>query len=116
MPAGSRRIEEEGVLIDNWLLVSGGRLREAGTRALLGGAAYPSRNPAANLADLRAQVAANEKGAAELRRIVAQYGLDVVHAYVSGALYGALGVMAEGSGTMNDVTFGNDVTSGGHVH
>ena len=82
MPAGSTRIEEEGVLIDNWLLVAGGRLREAETMALLAGAEFPSRNPATNLADLRAQVAANEKGAVELRRMVAQYGLDVVHAYM----------------------------------
>jgi 5-oxoprolinase (ATP-hydrolysing) len=82
MPAGSTRIEEEGVLIDNWLLVEGGRLREAETTALLSGAEFPSRNPATNLADLRAQVAANEKGAVELRRMVAQYGLAVVHAYM----------------------------------
>ncbi len=82
MPAASTRIEEEGVLIDNWLLVEGGRLREAETTALLTGAEYPSRNPATNLADLRAQVAANEKGAVELRRMVAQYGLGVVHAYM----------------------------------
>jgi 5-oxoprolinase (ATP-hydrolysing) len=82
MPAASTRIEEEGVLIDNWLLVEGGRLRETETTALLTGAQYPSRNPATNLADLRAQVAANEKGAVELRRMVAQYGLDVVHAYM----------------------------------
>jgi 5-oxoprolinase (ATP-hydrolysing) len=82
MPAGSTRIEEEGVLIDNWLLVDNGRLREAETLALLAGAEYPSRNPQTNLADLRAQVAANEKGAAELRRMVAEYGLDVVHAYM----------------------------------
>jgi 5-oxoprolinase (ATP-hydrolysing) len=82
MPAGSTRIEEEGVLIDNWLLVEAGRIREAETTALLSGAEFPSRNPAVNLADLRAQVAANEKGAAELRRMVAQYGLGVVHAYM----------------------------------
>jgi 5-oxoprolinase (ATP-hydrolysing) len=82
MPAGSTRIEEEGVLIDNWLLVDNGRLREAETLALLTGAEYPSRNPQTNLADLRAQIAANEKGAAELRRMVAEYGLDVVHAYM----------------------------------
>ena len=82
MPAGSTRIEEEGVLIDNWLLVDNGRLREAETMALLAGAVYPSRNPQTNLADLRAQVAANEKGAAELRRMVAEYGLDVVRAYM----------------------------------
>ncbi len=67
MPAFSQRVEEEGVLIDNWLLVSGGQLREAATLDLLGSAEYPSRDPAANLADLRAQVAANEKGVAELR-------------------------------------------------
>ncbi len=70
MPAFSTRVEEEGVLIDNWLLVSGGQLREAATLDLLGSAEYPSRDPAANLADLRAQVAANEKGVAELRQLV----------------------------------------------
>jgi 5-oxoprolinase (ATP-hydrolysing) len=82
MPAGSTRIEEEGVLIDNWLLVDNGRLREAETTSLLTAAAYPSRNPPTNLADLRAQIAANEKGAEELRRMVAEHGLDVVHAYM----------------------------------
>ncbi|HEY1664740.1 MAG TPA: hydantoinase B/oxoprolinase family protein [Trebonia sp.] len=82
MPASSKRIEEEGVLIDNWLLVDGGRLREAETINLLKSAEHPSRNPQTNLADLRAQVAANEKGAAELRRMVAEHGLDVVHAYM----------------------------------
>ena len=82
MPAASTRIEEEGVLIDNWLLVEDGRLREAETRQLLTSAEYPSRNPDTNLADLRAQVAANEKGVEELRRMVAQYGLDVIRAYM----------------------------------
>jgi 5-oxoprolinase (ATP-hydrolysing) len=82
MPATSTRIEEEGVLIDNWLLVTDGRLREQETERLLAGAEYPSRNPGTNLADLRAQVAANEKGAGELYRMVGQYGLDVVHAYM----------------------------------
>jgi 5-oxoprolinase (ATP-hydrolysing) len=82
MPAASTRIEEEGVLIDNWLLVEDGRLREEETRRLLLGAEYPSRNPETNLADLRAQVAANEKGVEELRRMVGQYGLDVIRAYM----------------------------------
>jgi 5-oxoprolinase (ATP-hydrolysing) len=82
MPATSTRIEEEGVLIDNWLLVSGGRLRERETERLLAGAEYPSRNPGTNLADLRAQVAANEKGVEELYRMVSQHGLDVVRAYM----------------------------------
>ncbi len=82
MPAFSTRVEEEGVLIDNWLLVRGGALREAETLDLLRSARYPSRNPLVNVADLRAQIAANEKGAAELRRMTAHFGLDVVHAYM----------------------------------
>ena len=82
MPAGSTRIEEEGVLIDNWLLVENGRLRERETTGLLTGAEYPSRDPITNLADLRAQVAANEKGIEELHRMVGHFGLDVVRAYM----------------------------------
>jgi 5-oxoprolinase (ATP-hydrolysing) len=82
MPAGSTRIEEEGVLIDNWLLVENGRLRERETTGLLKGAEYPSRDPSTNLADLRAQVAANEKGIEELHRMVDHFGLDVVRAYM----------------------------------
>ncbi|HSS92268.1 MAG TPA: hydantoinase B/oxoprolinase family protein [Streptosporangiaceae bacterium] len=82
MPAFSTRIEEEGVLIDNWLLVRDGELREAATLDLLRSALHPSRNPGVNLADLRAQIAANEKGVAELGRMVRHFGLDVVQAYM----------------------------------
>ncbi|MEU7027244.1 hydantoinase B/oxoprolinase family protein [Streptomyces sp. NPDC046275] len=82
MPAFSRTVHEEGVLFDNWLLVRDGRFREAETRALLTGAPYPSRDPDTNLADLRAQIAANEKGIEELGKTVDQFGLDVVHAYM----------------------------------
>jgi 5-oxoprolinase (ATP-hydrolysing) len=82
MPAFSTRVEEEGVLIDNWRLVEAGVLREAETSRLLSSAEYPSRNPATNLADLRAQVAANEKGVAELGQLVSHFGLDVVTAYM----------------------------------
>jgi 5-oxoprolinase (ATP-hydrolysing) len=82
MPAFSTRVEEEGVLIDNWLLVRDGRLREAETLGLLASAAYPSRNPQVNLADLRAQIAANAKGVAELRRMTGHFGLAVVQAYM----------------------------------
>ena len=82
MPAASTRVEEEGVLIDNWLLVQDARLREAETMDLLASAEYPSRDPATNLADLRAQIAANERGIAELRAMVEHFGLDVVHAYM----------------------------------
>ncbi|WP_432007384.1 hydantoinase B/oxoprolinase family protein [Streptomyces parvus] len=82
MPAFSRTIDEEGVLFDNWLLVRDGRLREKETRDLLASAPYPSRSPDTNLADLRAQIAANEKGIAELRRMTDQFGADVVDAYM----------------------------------
>jgi 5-oxoprolinase (ATP-hydrolysing) len=84
MPPDSCHIEEEGVLIDNFKLVDGadGVLREEETRALLAEARYPARNPDQNLADLRAQVAANQKGVEELRKMVAYYGLDVVRAYM----------------------------------
>ncbi|MEW1615785.1 MULTISPECIES: hydantoinase B/oxoprolinase family protein [unclassified Streptomyces] len=82
MPAFSRTIHEEGVLFDNWLLVRDGRLRQAETRDLLASAPYPSRSPDTNLADLRAQIAANEKGIAELRRMTDQFGSDVVAAYM----------------------------------
>ncbi|MGW5048361.1 hydantoinase B/oxoprolinase family protein [Streptomyces griseoluteus] len=82
MPAGSRTIDEEGVLFDNWLLTEDGRLREEETRRLLSDAPYPSRNPATNLADLRAQIAANRKGADELGRMIEEFGLDVVQAYM----------------------------------
>ncbi|MGQ4717229.1 hydantoinase B/oxoprolinase family protein [Streptomyces anulatus] len=82
MPAFSRTIHEEGVLFDNWPLVRDGRLREDETRDLLTSAPHPSRNPDTNLADLRAQIAANEKGITELRRMTDQFGSDVVDAYM----------------------------------
>jgi 5-oxoprolinase (ATP-hydrolysing) len=82
MPPFSTRIEEEGVQIDNVKLVDRGVFREAAMLALLEGGAHPSRNPQQNLADLRAQIAANEKGVQELRKMVGEFGLDVVQAYM----------------------------------
>ncbi|HEY9026009.1 MAG TPA: hydantoinase B/oxoprolinase family protein, partial [Burkholderiaceae bacterium] len=82
MPPFSTRIEQEGVQIDNFKFVEGGRLREAEMVALLESGEYPSRNPQQNIADMKAQIAANEKGVQELRRMVEQFGLDVVQAYM----------------------------------
>ncbi len=82
MPPFSTRIEEEGVQLDNVKLVEAGRLLEAELLERLRAGAYPSRNPAQNIADLKAQIAANEKGVQELRRMVAQFGLEVVQAYM----------------------------------
>jgi 5-oxoprolinase (ATP-hydrolysing) len=82
MPPDSCSVEQEGVLIDRFLLVERGRLREQELLALLRSGPHPARNPAQNLADLKAQLAANAKGASELTRVVSQYGLDVVAAYM----------------------------------
>ncbi|MBI2771582.1 MAG: hydantoinase B/oxoprolinase family protein [Burkholderiales bacterium] len=82
MPPFSTLIEEEGVQINNVKLVDRGVLREAEMIALLKSGTWPSRNPEQNMADLKAQIAANEKGVQELRRMVEQFGLDVVQAYM----------------------------------
>ena len=76
MPPGSTSIADEGVLIDDFLLVEQGRLREAETRALLTSGPHPARNPDRNLADLKAQIAACASGAEELRALAAQIGRD----------------------------------------
>ena len=82
MPAFSTSIDEEGVLIDNFKLVAAGTFREAAMRELLSNGPYPSRNPDQNLADLRAQIAANAKGSSELKALVEQYGAGTVRAYM----------------------------------
>ncbi len=81
-PPDSRHIDEEGVLIDNFLLVKAGVLQQDATRALLASGKYPCRNINQNMADLAAQIAANATGVNELKRITAQFGLPVLHAYM----------------------------------
>ncbi len=81
-PADSTTIDEEGLVLDNLQIVAGGRLLEQKVRDVLASGPWPARNPDQNVADLRAQVAACERGAAELSRIVDYYGLEVVHAYM----------------------------------
>ncbi|WP_428150378.1 hydantoinase B/oxoprolinase family protein [Brevundimonas sp.] len=83
MPASSTTVEQEGVLIDDFLLVEAGRLRDAETRALFASGPYPSRNVDQNMADLKAQVASCQRGADELNRMVAEFGRPVVEAYMA---------------------------------
>jgi 5-oxoprolinase (ATP-hydrolysing) len=83
MPSDSKTVDEEGVLIDNFKMIDAGVYREAETRALLSSGQYPARNIEQNLADLRAQVAANQKGAEELKKMCQHFGLDVVKAYMT---------------------------------
>ncbi|VFM95931.1 MAG: 5-oxoprolinase (ATP-hydrolysing) [Candidatus Kentron sp. G] len=82
MPPRSRHIREEGVLIDNFLLVDRGRFRETELRELLASGPWPARNPDRNIADLKAQIAANEKGVGEIQRMVNHYGQEMVSAYM----------------------------------
>ncbi len=82
MSPNATTIEQEGVYIDNFKLVDRGRFREKELMALLTGAKYPARNPIQNINDMKAQIAANEKGVAELRKMVAQFTLPVVKAYM----------------------------------
>lgn len=82
-PPDSRTIDEEGVLIDNFLLVKEGQLRSVQARELLASGKYPCRNIDQNMADLSAQIAANTTGLKELQKITDQFGVDTVHAYMS---------------------------------
>ena len=82
VPPRSTRIDEEGVLIDNFCLVDTGTFRETDVRELFSAGPWPTRNIEQNLADLRAQIAANEKGAQELRRIIDEFSLNIVRAYM----------------------------------
>ena len=82
MSPNATTIEQEGVYMDNFKLVDRGRFREKELLAALTGAKYPARNPIQNVNDLKAQIAANEKGVAELRKMVEQFTLPVVRAYM----------------------------------
>jgi 5-oxoprolinase (ATP-hydrolysing) len=82
MPANSTTVEEEGILIDNFLLVENGRLREQALTELLLSGKYPARNPRQNVADMSAQIAANEKGVQELHKMVDHFTLETVNAYM----------------------------------
>ncbi|CEJ45884.1 Hydantoinase B/oxoprolinase [Umezakia ovalisporum] len=82
MPPHSTTIEEEGILFDNFLLVKQGKFQENQVKELLTNHPYPARNPQQNIADFKAQIAANERGVQELRKMVAQYDIDTVQTYM----------------------------------
>ncbi|MGB3402172.1 MAG: hydantoinase B/oxoprolinase family protein [Microcoleaceae cyanobacterium] len=83
MPPYSTTVEEEGILLTHFQLVKQGIFQEQALRELLASGDYPARNPDVNLADLQAQIAANEKGVQELHKMVIQYGLETVKTYMS---------------------------------
>ncbi|HEX9905977.1 MAG TPA: hydantoinase B/oxoprolinase family protein, partial [Propylenella sp.] len=98
-------VDEEGVLIDNFRLVEGGRFREAELMTLLTDHPFPCRNPAQNVADLKAQIAANEKGVAEIRKMVRQFGLETVEAYMRHVRDNAAESVREVIGQLKDSAF-----------
>ncbi|QUC60555.1 hydantoinase B/oxoprolinase family protein [Streptomyces sp. A2-16] len=116
MPANSRTIEEEGVLLDNWLLAENGRFREQETLRLLTEAPYPSRNPQTNLADLRAQIAANNKGVDEVGRMIENFGLDVIQAYMRHVQDNAEEAVRRVIDALDDGEYAYETDSGAVIH
>jgi 5-oxoprolinase (ATP-hydrolysing) len=114
-PPDSRVIEEEGVLIDNFLLVQQGQLRDAQTRELLASGKYPCRNIDQNMADLSAQIAANATGATELTKITQQFGLVTVHAYMTHVQDNAEESVRRVLDVLRDCDFVYPLDSGGQI-
>ena len=115
MPPFSRTVEDEGVLLDNVKLVENGVMLEADMRARLTAARYPARNPDQNIADLRAQIAANEKGVQELGKMVAHFGLNVVQAYMQHVQDNAEESVRRIIGTLKDSHFAYEMDNGAFI-
>ncbi|WP_068397569.1 hydantoinase B/oxoprolinase family protein [Kribbia dieselivorans] len=115
MPPFSTHIDEEGIQFDNVVLIEGGRFREAEIVEMLTSGPYPARNPQQNLADLRAQVAANEKGVAEVRAMVDEFGHDVVAAYMQHVQDNAEESVRRAISTLADGTFTLPLDNGAQI-
>lgn len=115
MPPDSHEVGEEGVLIDDFLLVDAGEFREAAMRELLGAGAYPVRNPDQNIADLRAQVAACRKGVDELHRITRHYGLATVAAYMGHVRAAAAAAVRRAIDDLHDGSFRYALDDGAEI-
>ena len=112
MPSASRHIDEEGVLIDNFWLVRDARFRNEEVLALLDGARFPARNPAQNLADLKAQLAANRQGIRQLQKAVDRYGMSTVQDYLAFVRENAATSVRRLLGTLTDGEFEYALDSG----
>ncbi|MEO8453677.1 MAG: hydantoinase B/oxoprolinase family protein [Sphingomicrobium sp.] len=115
MPPDSRSIDEEGVLIDNELLVEEGHFREAEMRALLGSGKWPARNADRNISDLKAQLAACARGADGLAQTAREYGPEVVAAYMDHVLANAEESVRRLLGRLDDGQFDYEMDNGAHV-
>ncbi|WP_284734469.1 hydantoinase B/oxoprolinase family protein [Sphingosinicella terrae] len=115
MPPDSREVHEEGVLIDNFLLVDEGRFCEAELRALLGSSDWPARNPDRNVADLKAQVAACARGSSELGRVAAEQGRAAIDAYMAHVMAYAEEAVRRLIGRLEDGDFRYPLDNGAEV-
>ena len=115
MPPDSRSIDEEGVLIDNELLVDEGHFREAEMRELLASGQWPARNPDRNISDLKAQLAACVRGAEVLAQTAQDYGADVVAAYMSHVLANAEESVRRLLDRLDDGEFDYEMDNQAHV-
>jgi 5-oxoprolinase (ATP-hydrolysing) len=115
MPPDSRSIADEGVLIDNQLLVDEGHFREAEMRALLGSGDWPARNPDRNISDLKAQLAACTRGAEVLAQTAREYGPPVVAAYMNHVLANAEESVRRLLGRLDDGEFDYEMDNKAHV-
>ena len=114
-PADSTTIDEEGLVLDNVLLVQGDRFLEQEIRNLLTAGPWPARNPDQNVADLKAQVAACERGATELHNVIDHYGLDVVHAYMGHVMENAEESVRRVIAALNDCEFVGEMDDGNQI-
>ncbi|SEJ83524.1 5-oxoprolinase (ATP-hydrolysing) [Sphingobium sp. AP50] len=116
MPPGSQSVEEEGILLDNLLVVDQGDFREAAIRTLLASGPFPARNIDQNIADLSAQIAACAKGASELRRISDNYGIETISAYMGHVQDQAEAAVRRLIGKLDDGRFSYAMDNGATVH
>lgn len=115
MPPHSKTIEEEGILFDNFLLVESGNFREPAVREILANHAYPARNTDQNIADFKAQIAANNRGVQELLKMVEQYSLEVVQDYMKFVQDNAEEAVRKAIDVLKDGSFSYEMDSGAEI-
>ncbi len=115
MPPDSTSVDEEGVLFDGELIVEQGRFLESFVRELLARGRYPARNPDQNIADLKAQIAANARGIAELAKVVDRFGLRAVRAYMRHVQANAEQCVRAAIGTLRDGRFAVELDTGERI-
>jgi len=115
MPPHSTTIEEEGILFDNFLLVEQGVFQETAVQEVLLNHPYPARNPEQNIADFKAQIAANERGVQELYKMVDQYGLETVQAYMKFVQANAEEAVRRAIDLLRDGSFSYEMDNGAKI-